>query len=107
MKVALHPYNPSAASYYDAITQTNLFLSVPVSGELNDQMDLSGIKAAINAGTLIIIEGKMDGIKPPTSFPTRCRWSDETKQKYDVDKIMKKWNDIVNKLSAKAETTVL
>jgi len=105
MKVALHPYNPSAASYFDTLTQTNLSLGSPVSSDLNDQMDLSGIKVAINTGVLVVIEGKIDGIKPPNVIPTRCRWSDEAKQKHDMDKIMKKWNDTISRLSAKAEAT--
>jgi len=105
MKVVLHPYNPSAASYFDTLTQTNLTLSSPVSGDLNDQMDLMGIKNAVNTGILIVIEGKIDSIKPPSLLPTRCRWTDDAKQKYDIEKIIKKWNEYINKLTAKADLT--
>ena len=58
-KVALNPRNPEAASWYDPITGTNLFLSTPISKDLSGYSieQLKAIQIGIKHGLLIVAEG--------------------------------------------------
>jgi hypothetical protein len=88
-RVALNPRNPEANSWYDPTTKTNLFLSRPESGDLENfsLKELEPVARGIRAGLLVISKGdvpaglQLEGIK--TFGAPRYRWTAEDSAKQE------------------------